>query len=326
MKVGIDIGYNEVDWVASSNGGDIRRGSFPSAIGTPQLARFGLTTGDPSLITVDGSTYLYGWDAVYQSRFLDQKEDRRWYRSTAYSVLLAAAMAEISSGTAIKLDPFVTGLPLAYLEDRHELRELLEGEHVIRLGERPEQRFTIARPRVVGQAFGALLNEALDDNGKLVDQDLTGHVGVIDIGGHTTGILACRELQEVQKESASVAVGGWTLVREMEGFLSRRCPELELRPHEVADSIRKGYVQYGSERVDVSTQVSNMARPLAEQVISQATQLWNGGMGLSAILIAGGGAHLLGKAIVARYPHARIVAEPVFANALGYWKLARRVS
>lgn len=325
MKAGLDIGYSDVKWAASVNGGELRRGSFASAVGTPELGRFRLREDTARPVTVDGRTWLYGQDAVQQSRFLDQKEDRHWYRSDAYRVLLAAALAEISTGTSVRFDQFVTGLPLAYLEDRHELREKLEGEHVVKRGDGPEQRFTIPEPRVVGQAYGALLNEGLDEHGRLVDEDLAGHVGVLDIGGHTTGILACRGLEEVQRESASVAVGGWTLVREVVGFLSTRCPELELRPHEVAQAIVDGSVQYGPEKVDISGQVARMAEPLAEQVISIATQLWNGGKALSTILIAGGGAYLLGDAIRVRYPHARVVADPVHANALGYWKLARRV-
>ena len=66
--------------------------------------------------------------------------------------------------------------------------------------------------------------------------------------------------------------------------------------------------------------------PMAEQVIAQATQLWNGGAGLDAVLVSGGGALLLGPAIEAHFRHARVVEEPVFANALGYWRFAQHLS
>jgi hypothetical protein len=34
---------------------------------------------------------------------------------------------------------------------------------------------------------------------------------------------------------------------------------------------------------------------------------------------------LLGEHIRQQWPHARLVADPVMANAVGYWKLARRL-
>ena len=60
-------------------------------------------------------------------------------------------------------------------------------------------------------------------------------------------------------------------------------------------------------------------------VIAQATQLWNGTAGLDAILVAGGGALLLGPYLHRAFPHMRVVDNPVFANALGYWRFAQRL-
>jgi hypothetical protein len=68
-----------------------------------------------------------------------------------------------------------------------------------------------------------------------------------------------------------------------------------------------------------------MGAELAAQIIAQASQLWNGAAILDAILVTGGGALLLGDAIKAHWKHARIVSDPVFANATGYYRLARRI-
>jgi len=53
--------------------------------------------------------------------------------------------------------------------------------------------------------------------------------------------------------------------------------------------------------------------------------LWNGGATLDAIRLTGGGALLLGTHIQRHWPHAQVVTEPIYGNALGYWKLARRL-
>jgi len=67
---------------------------------------------------------------------------------------------------------------------------------------------------------------------------------------------------------------------------------------------------------------------MAEQVIAQASQLWNGGAALDSILVSGGGARLLGRFIVARFgeEQARIVSDPVFANAVGYYRFSQHLA
>ena len=64
---------------------------------------------------------------------------------------------------------------------------------------------------------------------------------------------------------------------------------------------------------------------MAEQVISEATQIWHGAAGLDVILVTGGGALLLGPAIKAHFRHAQVVDDPIFANALGFWRYAQRL-
>lgn len=85
-------------------------------------------------------------------------------------------------------------------------------------------------------------------------------------------------------------------------------------------------MRYYGQPVDLKPAVDTTLEPMANQVIAQAGQLWNGGAGLDAILIAGGGALLLGPYLKTCFRHARVVSEPVFANAEGYWKLAKRLS
>jgi hypothetical protein len=77
--------------------------------------------------------------------------------------------------------------------------------------------------------------------------------------------------------------------------------------------------------VDLGLVVDAALEPMADQVIAQATQLWNSGAGLDAILVSGGGALLLGPYIKRHFRHARVVGDAVFANALGYWRFAQRL-
>jgi plasmid segregation protein ParM len=170
------------------------------------------------------------------------------------------------------------------------------------------------------------LSEALDNRGKVADPQLAkGAVGVIDVGGKTTNLLSVNRLAEISRETASVSVGAWDVARAVRDHLSTACPDLDLRDHEVIRAIQARRVRYFGEPVDLGSVIDETLEPMAEQVIAQASQLWNGAAGLDAILVAGGGALLLGPYIGRRYRHARTVADPVFANALGYWRFAQMI-
>jgi len=121
------------------------------------------------------------------------------------------------------------------------------------------------------------------------------------------------------------AGSAWDVARAVREYLTNHCPDLELRDHQVIDAIVKRHVKYFGAPVDLGNVIDAILEPMGDQVIAQATQLWNGMAGLEAILVAGGGALLLGPYLARAFPHVRVVDNPVFANALGYWRFAQRL-
>jgi plasmid segregation protein ParM len=182
--------------------------------------------------------------------------------------------------------------------------------------------------RVIPQPFGALLAATLDGKGRIVDRELaTGAVGVIDVGGKTTNLLSVNRLSEIGRETASVNVGAWEAVRGLREFLNLRYPGLdELRDHQIIDAVIARQVKYYGEPVDLAGAIDDVLEPLADQVLAEASQLWNGGATLDAILVGGGGAHLLGPYVCHHFRHARVVEDPVYANAVGFYRFAQRLA
>ena len=321
MNIGLDVGYSAVKAVSGH-----RRVTFPSVVGTPDRARFSLDGQENSIILTSPDHVLVGQGAVEQSRFVHRREDRAWIESDEYYHLMLAAFTELTTATVAELQ-VVTGLPVAFYDgDKKALRDRFLGEHRASREGRRAQLFRVRDCRVIPQPFGALLAVALDEQGRIADNGLaTGAVGVVDVGGKTTNLLSVYRLTEISRETSSVNVGAWDVVRAVQGYLADHCPDLELRDHQLVEAIIARQVRYYGEPVDLSGVVDAVLEPLADQVIAQATQLWNGGAALDAILVSGGGALLLGPHIRAHFPHARVVSEPVYANALGYWKLAQRL-
>lgn len=320
MNVGLDVGYSAVKAISGN-----RRATFPSVVGTPDKARFSLS-GNTSIILVEPEHVQVGDGAIAQSRFLHRREDRRWVESDEWYALFLSALSELTSATRAELR-IVTGLPVSFYADRQTVRDRLLGNHRVQREGRSAQSFQVSECKVIPQPFGALLAVCLNDRGRITDAELaSGAVGVVDVGGKTTNLLSVNRLSEIGRETASVNVGAWDAVRGLRGWLDDNCPDLELRDHQVTDAIIARLVKYYGEPVDLTDAVDNILEPLAGQVIAEMTQLWNGAAGLDAILVSGGGALLLGPYVRRHFRHARIVEEPVLANALGFWRFAERLA
>jgi hypothetical protein len=245
-----------------------------------------------------------------------------------YYNLFLAVLTELTTATRVELR-IVTGLPVAFYDDKATLRNLLLGEHRPQRQDRSAQLFRVVECRVIPQPFGCLLAEALDDRGNVVNGIyMTGTCGVIDCGGKTTNLLSVDRLSEVARESASVNVGAWEAVRAVKDWLNARYPDRaeKIRDHQVIDAIITKGLKNKGQPVDLAPVLDDILAPMAEQVISEATQLWGAGGALDAILVSGGGALLLGRYIQQAFEHARVVTEPVFANALGYWRFAQHLA
>jgi PRTRC genetic system protein D len=319
MNIGTDLGYYRTKAMCED-----RYADFLSIVGTPDKSRFSLNNHN-AITLIKPNHVQVGEAAVNQSRFLNRREDRRWIESDEYLNLFYAAMSELTTATRANL-LMVTGLPVAFFDDRETVKSRFLGTHTIQREDRHAQTLTVTACHVIPQPFGTLLSVVLDDNGRIVDNRLaTGEVGVIDIGGKTTNLLSVSSLSEISRETASINAGGWDLVRSARAHLAQECPDLDLRDHQIADAIIEKEIRYYGEPIDIGNFVDAETGYLGSQIVAQATQLWNSGAGLDAILITGGGAMLLCDYIERHFPHATVVGDPAFANAFGYWKFAQRL-
>lgn len=324
MNIGLDIGYSHTK--AVWGGHNPAQAIFPSVVGTPDKARFSLAAENSLTLTYPFHVQV-GEGAVTQSRFFQRREDRHWIESDEWMALALAALTECTAANFAELR-MVTGLPVAFFTDRQAVRDRLLGEHKVQREGRNRQTFRVIDCHVIPQPFGTLLSAVLDNRGRIVDQTLSsGTVGIVDIGGKTTNLLSVYRLAEISRETASVSVGAWDVVRAVQTWLVNHYPGLEgLRPHQVIEAIIARQAKYYGETIDLQAAVEEALEPLAEQILAEVSQLWGGGATLDAILVSGGGAHLLGPYIQRHFRHARLVSEPVFANALGYWRFAQRLA
>lgn len=323
MDLGLNIGYDQTKAFGQVNG-KMRRVVFASVVGSPDRAHFSLDAST-GITLFEPEHVLIGEEAIIQSRFINRREDRDWINSAAWYNLMLAALSEITTGTPEAT--IVAGLPVAFYEaDKDILKNKLQGVHKFTREGRKQQTINVPRSVTVPEPFGTLFDCLWNNEGKVAAPEIaTGNIGIVDFGGKTTNLLSVSRMKEIGRKTASVNVGGWDMVRAVRRWLNNECPKLNLRDHEIRQSIITKSVRYYGKPVDISEIVTSTSHDLIEQVIAQATQLWNGAANLDAVLITGGGALLLGDQILAHpnFPHARIVDDPVMANARGFWKYAR---
>jgi plasmid segregation protein ParM len=321
MIVGIDIGYGYTKTCANDH-----QAIFPSVVGSYARSRFALTPDDYIVLSRENDKVLVGQGAVEQSRFRHRLEDRNWIHSDEYMTLFHAALTESTKATRCDVS-LVTGLPIAFYDDKDSLRVRLAKEHRIRREGFRSQVFNVGGCRVLPQPYGTLCSLAIDESGNVVDGGLLkSRVGIVDAGSHTTNILSTLKAGDIEKETGSVNMGAWDVVRAVRDALEPVCRDLDLPDHDLADAIIARQVPYYGRRVNITEIVEAALAPFASQVIAVCGQLWDGGARLDTILITGGGAKLIGDVVKRhfyRHQDVRIVQEPVFANCRGYLRLGR---
>ena len=322
IGIGIDLGYG---WCKAANG--TSEHIFASAVGTPDVSRFGLSLNGTRQLVVNNSTWLVGEEAVEQSRILQRREDRRWIESLEYDVLFKGALDTVIGGNGGEHQVLlVTGLPLAFYDDKDSLQMRLTGHHTIQRKGQPPRHVRVRECRVVPQPFGSLFALAFTQDGKIADSALLDDkVGIVDIGSKTTNILATTHAKELTRASTSVNAGGWDIVRAMREHLANTLEDADLRDHDIAQIIATGHARYYGRQVDLHNAIDSIVGPFAEQIAAQASQLWNRGAAMDTILITGGGAHLVGDTLklhFSRHADVRQVPDPQMANVRGYCRYA----
>jgi len=322
MLAAIDVGYSHTKGAT-----DGRREIFPSVLGEVQQAHLDLDLAERNdyiQIETERGAWLVGDAALEQSGAKTRRQDRRWIETPEYEALLLAAISQLTSATGVTIE-LVTGLPVSYFADRGKLTEELKGTHMVKVAGRRRQRLDIAHVVILPQGLAAVLSEALDERGKIRPGPVAeGAAGLIDVGGHTINVATFQELREIARQTTSIDAGAWGPLTEIGKRINAAFPGQELRGHEVAEAVRSGTIRHYGETRDVSGIAEDVLRPFARQILAEATQVWGSAARLDVLLVAGGGAGLVGPALAAEFPHVRVLDNPQWSNVEGYLRFGRR--
>lgn len=323
MITAIDVGYSH-----TKSATDGRRAMFESILGEVQQAHMDSNLAERNgyiQVQTDNGEWFVGQAAIEQSGLQTRRQDRDWIKTPEYKALLLTAITELTGAKGVTVE-LVTGLPVAYFADRGVLKERLLGVHAVKRASRKyNQRVEITDMVVLPQGLAAVLAEALNEKGVIKPGPVaTGMVGLVDIGGHTVNVATFKELREIARQTLSLDAGMWGSLTEIGKRINAAYPGLNLQGHEIAEAVIKGTIRYKGDEHDISGIARTVLDGFARQILGAASQVWGDAVRLDVLLVAGGGAEIVGPALLTYHPKTRVVENPQWANCRGYLRFARR--
>ncbi len=310
--IGIDIGYGNTKLVTAANWSSFSSlvGNFEEGINIPDFG------GRPlEVVDLGGEKYLIGETARKHSTRIYSSRDRGWIASKAYRALLKFALQKcnLKEGDTAAI---TTGLPAAYFRTDKELLAAL-------IAEVAEEARITAKVSILPQPMGAFFAQFFDEKGHVLDERLaSGRVGILDIGYYTTDLVTLDHLDIVDKQLGSIESGVSTALEAIKRDLYDAW-QVNLDLHRTEEALRKGKVTVFGEERDITSIRNQRLKELAGEIESQARTIWGNAADLGRILLAGGGAALLSEHL-SFYRHAKIVRDPAYAIANGFFRHAIR--
>lgn len=283
-----------------------KSGSFVSLVAEATSNGSGL---ESSLFRVGKKSYLVG-DRCTIETVQARSTDSSYYASEQIKVLFLYGLAE----AGIKNPVIITGLPTEFYEShKADLAANLK-KWALEAGYHPEGI------RIMPQHIGPIMDpDLIDKDGKPVQSDrLAGMIGIMDIGqgtidvgqmwngqpsigkhwGENKGVSDIHKAVlthfKTPEQPASKRVKGKKVV-----FPEALARDKQLSVQRIDSYFRQGYVLYQGEKLDIWDITEDIRRDFSAAHVGRAiSEMWGVTDGLDGMVVAGGGAIVLGRKIL----------------------------
>lgn len=143
---------------------------------------------------------------------------------------------------------------------------------------------------------------------------------VIEIGHFTTDFLLVRNGRHIAGAFGSCD-GMGSSVKRLAAILADR--GIRVGDRECHAALIAGSVKHFGQKVDVTKDVAEAVRPVAQLILAEADTLLSREVStLDGVLMAGGGAVFLAETLSEKWPHTILLEEPRMAVANGFCRFA----
>lgn len=334
--LGIDIGFG---FTKATNGNKtiIFKSIFGDASEIQFWADFGESAPTDHIhVTIDGKSYFVGDLAEQQSSVLNFTLDQEKLISEYVRILaLTVAGLFFNNNTQINVPiNVVSGLPIGYFKQNHDrFNEILTGHHRVTYhshnGNKVTREIYINKVRMLPQPLGSILNQLMDDEGKITNEDLaTQKVGVVDIGFRTTDFTILDHLRYIDRGSRTIDTGiskGFSVISNK---LREKCG-VSVELYRLYKAAEEGSIKMRGHGFSFEKIRDQVYTQLASTIANDLDRLWADDWDIDTIILTGGGCRELAK-----YLHPLITGnvvpvdsntDPRLNNVLGYAKYGRYI-
>ncbi len=329
--IAVDVGFGRVKALKAEH-----LLEYPSVVAPWRQIRFSNdisrnSSVDRLAVEYIGNKMYLGKMAYRQSKArVSLSMDR--FCSTEGMALMLSTIALLIPGRDISCN-LVTGLPVnvyAVLKDKYE-RTLL-GRHYIRLldldGKPEERHITITGCKILPQPMGTVFNAILDDRGELANRELaSSRFAVMDVGQNTLDLCCVDSLEFVNPESTSYSdLGVFECYRQLSMEIYNAFG-IEIPPEELEPYIKGNVIKIGGHIRSIIDIKNKIYLDAAEKIVSRVRNVWRNMWQFDRIIVAGGGAQMLGKQIAGVLDSpcpVEICKQGAISNVQGYFKFGSR--
>lgn len=308
QPIGLIVGHG---YTKAVNHHTARAVVFPSVAAPAAPSDFDAITGGRRAIVNLGQhgDWLIGQDAItFGGARAVATLDRSRYQTPAFVALARHALAQValSHGPGLRI---VSGMPAAWFADK-QARQELEAALLDAAAPWGDTVVTVAP-----EAAGVFYSHVFEPSGLNVSRT-AGEAGVIDLGYRDANVARFSEGRYV--DGTSIAGGMAESLKEIRRLVAAEYG-IELSLADVDATVRAGCVWIEGEQCPLPDGSKAAIRRGVGAIVAAGRSLWpNGGKGLRTLLIAGGGAELIGEELLNYWPHALVVQSPQLAGARGF--------
>lgn len=287
--VGMIIGHGYAKAVCHT-----RSTRFPAVAALAREAGYESSTGHgPTAINLNGQgDWLIGADALtFAPQRLVSILDRSRYADPSFIALARHALHQVVLGPGPLT--ILTGMPGAWFADKAARATL---EQAIRSAAAPWGQATV---KVAPEGAGIYYRYVFESD-TLDTSRSRGQIGIIDIGYRDMNVAYFQDGRYVAGES--VPGGIVDALRQIKRLISERYG-LELPLHEIDAAVQAGGIRVAGELQPLPEGTDAALEAGLGTLLATGRSLWpNGGKTCEAIVLGGGGAIMLGAAILAAFP------------------------
>lgn len=329
VALGFDIGHSSVKLsVKGSNRIPLSGAAqiFPTVVRnwSPIANEDTARKAEADTVTVNGRKFFIGVTAQRQGQadnFSGQTRD--WISTDQHDALILGAwnrsMATLERNrhendmTNPSKISVVLGLPASYyMEQRGELRRRATGLLQPLVG--TDQELAIY---IESQSRAPLLSVEFDAYGTPTGRGGENESwGVVEIGQFTTDFTLHDRGQEV--DSAASSARGANMMYDRIGAVFKQRGYLNDFEN-ISTALQTGKIKAYGEEVNVAELIEPSIREFTDYIMDEiASRFGERAQRMDGIIVAGGGAHIVGPAVKSRYRNAVVPHNPRFAVAEGY--------